>query len=93
MTVTNPSRDENGMLIVRYLWLTSGVMIVVGVSLAIAASSMSLGPIALVCGLLLLWSGIVKVVVLRIWQKELTNPSSPNQRVVRDRLAQPPSLR
>ena len=93
MTVTSPSRGENGMVFVRYLWLTSGVMIVVGVSLAVAASVMSLGPIPLICGLLLLWSGIVKVVVLRIWQKELTNPSRPDQPVVRVRLAQPPRLR
>ena len=76
----------------RYLWFTSGIMILVGISLVAAAFMATLGAIALVCGLLLIWSGIVKIIVLRIWQKTLANPSSMNQRVERDRLAQPPTL-
>jgi hypothetical protein len=35
-----------------------------------------LGPIALVCGVLLLWSGIVKAIVLRIWHTTLSAPSA-----------------
>jgi hypothetical protein len=83
---------ENGTEIVRYLWLTSSVMVVAGISLAAAAFIISLGPIALVCGLLLIWSGIVKIIVLRIWQNTLANRTETNQRVVRDRLAQPPGM-
>jgi hypothetical protein len=64
----------------------------VGVCLVACASLVSLGPIALVCGLLLVWSGIVKIIVLRIWHKTLTNPLHPDQRVARDHLARPPSM-
>lgn len=79
------------MAFVRYLWFTSGIMIFFGMGLVAAASIATVGPIALVCGLLLIWSGIVKIIVLRIWQKTLANPSGMNQRAERDRLAQPPT--
>jgi uncharacterized membrane protein HdeD (DUF308 family) len=77
---------------VRYLWFTSGIMIVAGIVFVAAAPMVNLGPISLVCGLLLIWSGIVKIVVLRIWQKTLTNPTGTSQQVARDRLAQPPRM-
>ncbi len=54
-------------------------MLVVGGLLLIAGSGAArLGPIALVCGVLMLWSGIVKVVVLRIWQTTLTSQAAPH---------------
>jgi hypothetical protein len=76
----------------RYLWFTSGIMIVAGVVLIVAARFLGLGPVSLVCGLLLVWSGIVKIIVLRIWQKTLANPSGTTQRMARDDLAPPPRL-
>jgi hypothetical protein len=32
----------------------------------------------MVCGVLMLWSGIVKVVVLRIWHETLNSDSAPD---------------
>lgn len=46
-----------------------------GAALVMASIVASLGPIPLVAGALLLWSGIVKLIVLRIWQKTLPAPS------------------
>jgi hypothetical protein len=37
-----------------------------------------LGPIAMVCGVLLLWSGVVKAIVLRIWRTTLNGASAPD---------------
>lgn len=37
-----------------------------------------LGPIAFVCGVLMLWSGIVKAIVLRIWRATLNPGSDPD---------------
>jgi hypothetical protein len=54
---------------------------VVGGALLIAGSgAVGLGPIALVCGVLMLWSGIVKAIVLRIWQTTLNSDSAPDHR-------------
>ena len=36
---------------------------------------LGLGPVALVCGVLMFWSGIVKAVVLRVWRSTL--PAAP----------------
>ncbi len=55
----------------RYLWATSAIMVVVGLVLIIAGVSGALSQIALVLGLLSLWSGIMKLIVLRIWQRSL----------------------
>jgi hypothetical protein len=58
----------------RYLWLTSYVMVGVGV-LLIAAYLLGIAEvIALVAGVLLLWSAIIKVIVLRIWRWSLSMP-------------------
>jgi uncharacterized protein involved in response to NO len=46
-------------------------MVVAGAALVLGSVAVSWGPVALVCGVLLLWSGIVKMVVLRIWQGTL----------------------
>lgn len=55
----------------RYLWITSFVMVVCGLALIGGKLIGVLEPIALVLGLLTLWSGIVKIVVLRIWRRSL----------------------
>jgi len=53
---------------------------VLGAVILIAGNMVAgFGPIALVCGVLLLWSGIVKAVVLRIWHRTLSSPSAPDQ--------------
>jgi hypothetical protein len=71
----------------RYLWVVSFTMIAVGIALTVGMISGLLGTIALVCGVLLLWSGVVKVIVLRIWQSSLTpqkastaTPQTPSPR-------------
>jgi hypothetical protein len=50
----------------------------IGGGMLIAGGAVAgLGPIALVSGVLLLWSGIVKAIVLRIWHTTLSAPSVP----------------
>jgi hypothetical protein len=53
----------------RYLWWISGAMLVGGAVLAVAGAVAGMGPIALLAGVLLVWSAVVKIIVLRIWQK------------------------
>ena len=52
-------------------------MVLVGVALVMGGVVAGLGPVALVCGVLLLWSGIVKIIVLRIWHGTLRQHPSP----------------
>jgi hypothetical protein len=54
-------------------------MVLGGVVLIVGSMLVGFGPIALVCGVLLIWSGIVKAVVLRIWHWTLSSPSAPDQ--------------
>jgi hypothetical protein len=49
----------------------SGVVLITG---SVAAG---LGPIAMVCGVLMLWSGVVKAIVLRIWHGTLGSDAAP----------------
>ena len=60
---------------VKYLWLVTNIMVVCGLALALGAIPLGLGPVALVCGVLLIWSGVVKVIVLRVWRATL--PRAP----------------
>ena len=53
-------------------------MVLVGVALILGSAAAGLSPVALVCGVLLLWSGIVKVIVLRIWRATLASHESPD---------------
>jgi hypothetical protein len=55
--------------------------VLVGVVLIVGGVAAGLGPIALVCGVLMLWSGIVKAIVLRIWRTTLMSdpPSGPTR--------------
>lgn len=60
---------------VKGLWIITFVMVGFGALLVLGSVLAGLGPVALVGGVLLVWSGIVKVVVLRIWRATL--PSAP----------------
>ena len=52
-------------------------MVLAGVALVVGGVLAGLSPVALVCGILLLWTGIVKIIVLRIWRGTLHHhPSS-----------------
>ena len=52
-------------------------MVLAGIALIVGGVGTGLGPVALVCGVLLLWSGIIKIIVLRIWRETLRHhPSS-----------------
>lgn len=62
---------------VKKLWLVTNVMVACGVVLTLGGTLLGLGPIALVCGVLLIWSGIVKVVVLRVWRATLSAAPLP----------------
>jgi hypothetical protein len=60
----------------RYMWIIAAAALGGGIAIAAAGTVAGLGPIALVCGVLLVWSGIVKVIVLRIWQAHLPRGST-----------------
>jgi hypothetical protein len=60
----------------RYLWLISGVIVVGGLALIVAGLTAGVGPVGLIAGVLMVWSGIVKVIVLRIWRSTLASQSS-----------------
>ena len=62
----------------RYFWIITAALVAIGVLLISGAKVAGLGPIALVCGVLLLWSGVVKVVVLRIWRATLSADPVPD---------------
>ena len=61
----------------RYLWITSVIMIVASLVLIAGTWIGIFHPVAMVCGILLLWSGIVKIIVLRIWRTTLKAPGVP----------------
>jgi hypothetical protein len=64
--------------LVNFFWIVSAAMVLLGVALILGSLAAGLGPIALVCGVLLLWSGIVKVIVLRIWRATIATHDSTN---------------
>lgn len=55
----------------RYLWIVTIVMVVAGVIAIVAGLLGLLEPVAIILGVLLLWSGAVKIIVLRIWRASL----------------------
>ena len=57
------------------LWIITFFMVGIGAVLVFGSMVAGLGPIALIGGILLVWSGMVKVVVLRIWRATL--PTAP----------------
>jgi hypothetical protein len=52
--------------------------VVIGLVLVAGSVAIGLGPIAFVCGALLLWTGIVKAIVLRIWRTTLSPEPAPD---------------
>jgi hypothetical protein len=62
---------------VKHLWLTAGAMTFGGAILALAGLLTALSPVAFVAGVLLFWSGLIKIVVLRIWRSTLASPPVP----------------
>jgi hypothetical protein len=52
--------------------------VIVGVVLVVGSVAIELGPIAFVCGALMLWTGIVKAIVLRIWRATLSSDPVPD---------------
>lgn len=58
----------------RYLWLTTFVLLATGVLLIATYLLGRIEVIALIAGVLLIWSAIVKVIVLRIWRWSLSTP-------------------
>jgi hypothetical protein len=51
--------------------MITATMVLGGIALVLASLAVGLGPVALVAGVLLLWSAMVKVIVLRIWRVTL----------------------
>jgi hypothetical protein len=60
-------------------FLRSATLAMVGAGAALILLSLTagLGPVPLLAGILLLWSGVVKLIVLRIWRHTLSAPSPP----------------
>jgi len=56
----------------------------VGLVLIAGGVVAGLDPIAMVCGVLLLWSGVVKAIVLRIWRTTLSAAATDHARSDRD---------
>jgi len=56
----------------------------VGLVLIAGGVVAGLGPIAMVCGVLLLWSGVVKAIVLRIWRTNLNAAATDHDQADRD---------
>jgi hypothetical protein len=61
----------------KYLRSATLAMVSAGGALILLSLAAGLGPIPLVAGVLLLWSGVVKLVVLRIWRHTLGTPAPP----------------
>ncbi len=63
----------------RLFWTITVALVVGGMVLIAGSGAAGLGPIALVCGVLMVWSGIVKAIMLRIWHTTLSADSAPNR--------------
>lgn len=67
----------------RHLRLVSVVMVLGGLLALAAAAVLGLGGVWALTGLLLAWAGIVKVVVVAIWQRTIAGepePTGPSRR-------------
>ena len=64
----------------RYLWISSIVMVVAGVACIVARYLGLLDPIATILGAMLVWSGVVKLIVLRVWRTSLHRPGIRERR-------------
>lgn len=74
----------------RKLWIITATMVVCGTVLVLGSAVGGLGPIPLIGGVLLIWSGIIKVVVLRVWDTTLSSPPMPEPARAGSRLAPMP---
>lgn len=63
----------------RFFWIIAAAFMVAGFGLVAGSVAIGLGPIAFVAGVLLLWTGIVKAIVLRIWRATLSQDPVPDQ--------------
>jgi hypothetical protein len=64
----------------RYLWISSVFMVVAGVACIAARALGLLDPIATILGAMLVWSGVVKLIVLRVWRTSLHRPGIRERR-------------
>lgn len=64
----------------RYLWISSAVMVLAGIACILARFLGLLDPIATILGAMLVWSGIVKLIVLRVWRTSLHRPGVQERR-------------
>lgn len=64
----------------RYLWISSVFMVVAGLACILARSLGLLDPIATILGAMLIWSGVVKLIVLRVWRTSLHRPGIQERR-------------
>ena len=78
---------------VKGLWIITFCMVGCGAVLVLGSAVAGLGPVALVCGVLLVWSGIVKVVVLRVWRTTLRAAPLPEPTRAAMRISAPGSGR
>jgi len=53
---------------VRYLKLATAAIVIAGFVLVAAGAALRLDPVVPLAGVMLLWAGAVKVIVLRIWR-------------------------
>lgn len=53
----------------KYLHLTSWIMTVLGLIIAIAARILDIDPMWFLAGVMLAWAGFVKIAVVQIWAK------------------------
>jgi uncharacterized membrane protein HdeD (DUF308 family) len=64
----------------RYLWISSVTMVVAGIVCIVARALGLLDPIATILGAMLVWSGVVKIIVLRVWRTSLHRPGIQERR-------------
>ena len=80
--MTNPGdglESDGTIRHARYFWIITAAFVVAGMVLISGSVAAGFGPIAMVCGVLLLWSGVVKAIVLRIWRTTLNANSAASQ--------------
>lgn len=64
----------------RYLWISSMFMVVAGLACIAARFLGLLDPIATILGAMLVVSGVIKLIMLRIWRSSLHRPGIQEQR-------------
>lgn len=62
----------------RQLKLTSTLILAVGLALAVVGAAINDNPAWTLTGLLLIWAGIVKIVVIYLWRGMTTDPRTPS---------------